>query len=161
MIHPEVQLARLGLSLPAPMRRPAGLTLPFSFVNVRGNRAFISGHPKQAEDGSLAGPYGTFGDTFTTQEGYEIARDVALSVLANLKAELGDLSRIAGWSRIFGMVASTPDFKDQHVVVNGFSDLIIQVFGPQIGRHARSALGVVSLPMGFAMEIEAEVLLHD
>lgn len=159
MTHPEDQLARLGLQLPQPTKLPEGLTLPFTFVNVRGTRALISGHPKQAPDGSLAGPYGSFGTDFTTEQGYRIARDVALSVLANLKAEIGDLDRVAGWTRVFAMIASTPDFKDQHLVANGFSDLIIEVFGADIGRHARSALGVVSLPMGFAMEIEGELIL--
>lgn len=69
------------------------------------------------------------------------------------------MDRVAGWTRVFAMIASTPDFKDQHLVANGFSDLIIEVFGADIGRHARSALGVVSLPMGFAMEIEGELIL--
>ncbi len=93
----------------------------------------------------------------TTEQGAAAARDVGLSVLANLKAEIKELSRIVGWVRVFGMVNSTPDYVDQHLVINGFSDLIIDVFGAQVGRHARSAIGVVSLPMNFAMEIEGEV----
>ena len=95
----------------------------------------------------------------TTDEGYSHARDVALSVLANLKAEIGELSRVTGWVRVFGMVTSAPGYSEQHLVVNGFSDLILEVFGHEIGRHARSAIGVAGLPMGFAMEIEAEVLI--
>ena len=85
---------------------------------------------------------------------------MGLSILANLKAEIGTLSRVAGWTRVFGMVNSAPGFSDQHLVINGFSDLILQVFGSQIGRHARSAIGTAGLPMNFAMEIEGEVLLH-
>lgn len=83
-----------------------------------------------------------------------------MSVLANLKAEIGELSRITGWARVFGMVTSAPGYSEQHLVVNGFSDIIMEVFGAQIGRHARSAIGVSGLPMGFAMEIEGEVLIE-
>ncbi len=158
-MHPEQRLSQLGLSLPAPTKLPDTLKLPFSFVTLRCNRALISGHPAHGADGQLLGPYGTFGETFTSQQGYDIARYIGLSVLANLKAEIGDLGRVSGWARVFAMVASTPDFNEQHLVANGFSDLILEVFGPDVGRHSRSALGVVSLPMGFAMEIEAEVLL--
>ena len=95
----------------------------------------------------------------TTEEGYVAARDIALCALANLKAEVGELSRVSGWVRVFGMVASTPQFTEQHLVVNGFSDLILEAFGPDIGGHARSAIGVAALPMGFAIEVEGEVLL--
>ena len=160
MKTPEERLSELGLVLPAPTKLPEGLHLPFSFINVRGERALISGHPKQDENGAIAGPFGMLGADMTTEQGYAEAKAVGLSVLANLRAEIGELSRVAGWVRVFGMVTSAPGYSEQHLVVNGFSDLIIDVFGPEIGRHARSAIGVAGLPMGFAMEIEGEVLLH-
>ena len=160
MPTPEDRLAALGLTLPRPVTAPPGVPLPFTFVNIRGNRALISGHPAQDETGKVIGPFGTFGDDLTTQQGYDAARQVALSVLANLKAEIGALSRVAGWVRVFGMVTSAPGYRDQHLVVNGFSDLILAAFGPEAGRHARSAIGVAGLPMGFALEIEGEVLLQ-
>lgn len=156
----ERRLAELGHALPAPVRLPEGLTLPFSFINIRGDRALISGHPAQAPDGSIAGPYGQLGDTLSTEEGYAAARDIALSVLANLKAEIGDLDRVAGWVRVFGMVNSAPGYTEQHLVINGFSDLIIAAFGPEIGAHARSAMGAAAMPMNFAIEIEGELLLR-
>ena len=159
MSTPEERLAALGLELPAPTRLPEGLRLPFSFINIRGDRALISGHPKNAADGSIAGPYGVVGQDLGTEEAYAEARQVALAVLANLKAEIGELSRVTGWVRVFGMVTSAPGYTEQHLVVNGFSDLIVEVFGPEVGRHARSAVGVAGLPMGFAMEIEGEVLI--
>jgi enamine deaminase RidA (YjgF/YER057c/UK114 family) len=159
MTRPEERLQALGLELPNPVMVPDGLHLPFSFVNVRGDRAVFSGHPKQAPDGAIAGPYGVLGADLTTKEGYSAAQGVALSVLANLKAEIGELSRVTGWVRVFGMVTSAPGYSEQHLVVNGFSDLIKDVFGPDVGRHARSAIGVAGLPMGFAMEIEGEVLI--
>ena len=159
MSTPEERLAALGLELPAPTRLPEGLRLPFSFINIRGDRALISGHPRNAADGSIAGPYGVVGQDLGTAEAHAEARQVALAVLANLKAEIGELSRVTGWVRVFGMVTSAPGYTEQHLVVNGFSDLIVEVFGPQVGRHARSAVGVAGLPMGFAMEIEGEVLI--
>ncbi|MEO1162044.1 MAG: RidA family protein [Pseudomonadota bacterium] len=161
MPTPEQRLSELGLELPAPIKLPATLHLPFTFVNVRGDRVFISGHPKQAQDGAIAGPYGQVGEQLTTEDAQLAARDIALSVLANLKAEIGELSLVAGWLRVFGMVNSAPGYDLQHVVINGFSDLIIEVFGPDTGRHARSAIGVAGLPMNFAMEIEAELQLFD
>ncbi len=159
MTTPEDRLKTLGLQLPPPTQRPAGVHLPFTPVNVRGDRVIFSGHPKTGEDGTLAGPFGVVGSDFTTEQAYAEARGVALSVLANIKNEIGDLSRITGWCRVFGMVTSAPGYSEQHLVINGFSDLIIDVFGRDIGRHARSAIGVSGLPLGFAMEIEGEVLL--
>tara|TARA_B100001175_G_scaffold184641_1_gene156823 strand:+ start:268 stop:555 length:288 start_codon:yes stop_codon:yes gene_type:complete len=93
------------------------------------------------------------------EEAQDAAEGIALSVLSNLKAEIGGLSRIKGWVRVFGMVNSAPGFSEQHLVINGFSNLIMKVFGAKIGRHARSAIGVAGLPLNFAIEIEGEVLL--
>ena len=159
MTKPDDRLKELGLQLPQPTRLPDGLHLPFDFVNIRGDRLLFSGHPKNAMDGSLNGPFGVVGTDFTTEQAYAEAREIGLTVLANIKAEIGELSRITGWVRVFGMVTSAPGYTEQHVAVNGFSDLVIDVFGPDVGRHARSAIGVPGLPLGFAMEIEGEVLI--
>ena len=161
MSTPEERLSDLGLTLPAPISLPDGLHLPFTFINIGANRALISGHPAQNAEGGIAGPYGQLGADLTTDQGYQAARDIALSVLSNLKAEIGELSRVAGWTRVFGMVNSTPGYSEQHLVINGFSDLIIEVFGAEVGRHARSAIGVAGLPMNFAIEIEGEVELRN
>ena len=157
----EENIAAMVAVLPAPTKLPAGLHLPFDFINVRGNRLLFSGHPKNAPDGSIGGPFGTLGEDMTTEQGYAEAREIGLTVLANIKAEIGDLDRISGWVRVFGMVTSAPGYAEQHLVVIGFSDLVLEVVGPDVGRHARSAIGVAGLPMGFAMEIEGEVLLVD
>jgi len=159
MATPEERLTALGLTLPAPTQLPDGLHLPFSFANRRGDRLLFSGHPRHAPDGSIDGPFGMVGQDLSTDQGYDAARQIALCVLAHVKAGIGDLSQITGWSRVFGMVASAPGYTEQHLVINGFSDLILEVFGPDIGRHARSAIGVASLPLGFAMEIEGEICL--
>ena len=159
MSTPEQELRNLGLILPKPIKLPPGLTLPFNFINVRGDRALISGHPRQAADGTFDGPYGQVGKDLSMEEARDAAQGIALSVLSNLKNEIGELSRIKGWTRVFGMVNSVPDFSEQHLVINGFSDLIVKVFGAEIGKHARSAIGVDGLPMNFAIEIEGEILL--
>ena len=159
MSTPEQKLRNLGLVLPKPIKLPPGLTLPFNFINVRGDRALISGHPRQAADGTFDGPYGQVGKDLSMEEARDAAQGIALSVLSNLKDEIGELSRVKGWVRVFGMVNSYPGFTEQHLVINGFSDLIVKVFGAEIGKHARSAIGVAGLPMNFAIEIEGEILL--
>ena len=155
----EARLSKLGLVLPEPLRLPAGVVLPFPWVNLRGNRAFVSGHGPQEADGALAGPFGQVGKDVSVEQGYAVARKVALSVLGSLKRELGDLDRIVGWCRVLGMVNCAPGFDKPPAVINGFSELILDVFGPDIGRHARSAVGMAGLPFNFAVEVEAEVMI--
>jgi enamine deaminase RidA (YjgF/YER057c/UK114 family) len=153
----EGKLQELGLTLPAPMKLPPGVALPFPWVRVRGARAYISGHAPQNADGSLANPLGKVGADVSLEEGYQAARLTALSILGSLKRELGDLDRVAAWLRVFGMVNSAPGFNRQPQVINGFSDLILEVYGPERGLHARSAVGMAELPFGIPVEIEAEV----
>lgn len=153
------RLASAGHALPAPAQMPPGVVLKFPFVNVRGNRAFVSGHGPLEVDGSLAGPFGKLGAEVSVEEGYVLARKTALAMLASLEAELGDLDRITGWCRILGMVNSAPGFQAQPAVINGFTDLIVDVFGPDIGACARSAVGMEELPFNIAVEIEGEVLI--
>lgn len=158
---PEDRLAALGLALPPPVDVPQGLYLPFSFVNVCDGRAMVSGHPRHDASGRISGPFGQVGRDLDTGAAALAAREIGLCVLANLKAEIGELSRVRRWVRVFGMVNSAPGYGEQHLVLNGFSDLIVEVFGPKIGRHARSAIGTAGLPLNFAIEIEGEVLISD
>ncbi len=153
----EARLNAMGLSLHMPMRAPAGMRLPFAFVRVRGNRAYISGHGPTHPDGTLAGPFGRVGAEVTVEQGYQSARLTALTILSSLKRELGSLDRIAAWLRVFGMVNSAPGFDQQPAVINGFSDLILELYGPERGQHARSAVGMAGLPLNLPVEIEAEV----
>jgi hypothetical protein len=154
------RITELGLALPPPLVVPTGVVLPFSFVRVVGDRALFSGHGPQAADGSVAGPFGQVGAEVTIEQAYESARSTALAILGSLQRELGDLDRIAGWTRLFGMVNSAPGFANQPAVINGCSDLIIEIFGPQIGAHTRSAVGMAALPFGIPVEIEGEVALR-
>jgi enamine deaminase RidA (YjgF/YER057c/UK114 family) len=134
--------------------------LPFAWVRVFGDRAFVSGHGPVDADGSLAGPFGKVGRDVTPEQAYASARLVALAMLASLERELGDLERITAWGRVFGMVNSAPGFNRQPAVINGFSDLILDVFGAERGQHARSAVGMAELPFDIPVEIEAEVFVR-
>jgi len=147
----------MGLVLPAPLQLPPGVTLPFPWVRVVGTRAIFSGHGPTNADGSLAHPLGKVGREVSEIQAYEAARLTGLAVLGSLQRELGDLDRIASWTRIFGMVNSAPGFMRQPAVINGFTDLIISVFGPSVGSHARSAVGLAELPFNIPVEIEGEV----
>jgi enamine deaminase RidA (YjgF/YER057c/UK114 family) len=159
MARIEQRLATLGLILPAPLQPPPGVVLPFRFVHIVGHRALISGHGPQNPDGSIAGPLGKVGRDVTLEQGREAARLTALAMLASLKRALGDLDRIVAWCRVFGMVNSAPGFQMQPSVINGFSDLILDVFGADVGAHSRSAVGMAELPFNIPVEIEGEVLL--
>ena len=153
----ERRIAELGLALPPALKVPAGVRVPFSWVRVRGNRAYIAGHGPQQPDGSLAGPFGKVGVEVTPDEAYASARLTALSILGSLHRELGDLDRVTAWLRIFGMVNSAPGFRQQPGVINGFSDLILELYGQEVGQHVRSAVGMAELPFGIPVEIEGEV----
>jgi enamine deaminase RidA (YjgF/YER057c/UK114 family) len=156
----EDRLSALGLVLPQPLQIPPGVTLPFPWVRVVGNRAVISGHGPTNADGSLAQPLGKVGTQVTQEQAYEAARLTGLAILGSLKRELGSLERIECWIRVFGMVNSAPGFNRQPAVINGFSNLILDAFGPERGAHARSAVGLAELPFNIPVEIEGEVELR-
>lgn len=153
----EARLRALGLALPPPPRLPPGVRLPFAMVRVRGIRAYISGHGPQGDEGPLVGPFGKVGAEVSVEQGYQAARLTALSMLGSLQRELGDLDRVTAWLRVFGMVNAAPGFGDEPAVINGFSDLILELYGPETGQHARSAVGLAELPWNIPVEIEAEV----
>jgi enamine deaminase RidA (YjgF/YER057c/UK114 family) len=155
----EERLHSLGLVLPEPLKTPPGVTLPFPWVRVHGNRAYVSGHAGHNADGSLAAPRGKVGLEVSLEQAKLCARLTGLSILGSLKRELGDLDRVSAWLRVFGMVNSAPGFRDQPAVINGFTELIVELYGPERGRHARSAVGMAELPFGIPVEIEAEVAL--
>jgi hypothetical protein len=123
---------------------------------VRGRRAFIPGHIPLELDGSIAKPLGKVGAEVTPEEGYQAARLVALAHLASLKRELGDLDRVTAWLRVFAMVNAAPEFNDTPRVTNGYSDLILELYGPEVGAHARSSIGMM-IPLDAPVNCEAEV----
>jgi len=133
------------------------MRLPFSWVRVRGNKAYISGHGPQNVDGSIADPLGKVGAEVSVEQAYQAARLTALAILGSLQRELGDLDRVTAWLKVHGMVNSAPHFTQQPAVINGFSDLILELYGQEAGQHARSAVGMAALPLAMPVEIEAEV----
>ncbi|MEE4280230.1 MAG: RidA family protein [Halieaceae bacterium] len=143
----EARLAALGIELPAAPQPVA------NYVNgvQTGRLIFLAGKGPKRADGSEV--RGKLGADLTIEEGYEAARLTAINQLAVLKAMLGDLDRVTRVVKVLGMVNSDPAFIEQPAVINGFSDLIVEVFGER-GRHARAAVGMASLPRGQAVEIE-------
>ncbi len=155
----EAKLEDLSLVLPEPMRVPEGLRMPFSWVRMRGDRAYVSGHIALNTDGSVAQPLGKVGAEVSAEEGYESARLVALAHLASLKRALGDLDRITAWLRVFAMVNAAPGFDRTPLVTNGYSDLILELYGPEVGAHARSSIGM-TIPLNAPVNCEAEVEIN-
>ena len=153
----EERLAGLGLALPAPFSGPAGFELRFELVRVAGDVAYISGHGPM--DGSRLLMQGKVGGDVGLDEAYEAARLTALAMFASLKSELGDLDRVRGWMKALGLVNCAPGFNQMPSVINGFSDLVLELWG-DAGRHARSAIGVAELPFDIPVEIEAVVQLR-
>lgn len=146
----ERALAGLGLALP-----PApGAVANYVGAVVSGKLVFVSGHGP-VKDGQLT-YRGKLGGEFTTAQGYEAARLVMLNCLATLKAAIGSLDRVRRVVKLLGMVNGTPEFTEQPQVINGASDLLVSIFGDR-GRHARSAVGMGSLPFNIAVEIEMVV----
>jgi len=151
---PEARLVELGITLPEPPSPVA------NYVNgvQTGNLIFLAGKgPKRADGTEILGK---LGKDLTIEEGYEGARLTAINQLAVLKSMLGDLDRVVRVVKVLGMVNSDPDFIEQPAVINGFSDLIVAVFGER-GRHARAAVGMASLPRGQAVEIEMIVEVRE
>lgn len=144
----EARLESLGLELPE-AAAPVANYVPFQ---ITGDLLFVSGQISKAADGTLIS--GHLGDTLNIDEGQEAARASALNIIAQAQAALGQLDRVAQVVRLNGFVSATPSFKDHPQVINGASDLMVSVFEDK-GRHTRAAIGVASLPLGCAVEIDA------
>jgi len=148
----ESRLEEMGLSLPAPLAAPPGVELPFELVRVHAGLAYISGHGPFDGDRLLVS--GSVGTDLSVEEAYEAARATGLSILASLKQSLGDLDRVTGWVKALGFVKCGEGFNVTPAAINGFSDLILALWG-DAGRHARSAIGAGELPFGMPVEVEA------
>ncbi len=147
-MSPESRIIELKLELP-PAPKPLAVYKP---LVVAGNMAYVSGHGPVRSDGSLI--VGRLGDTMDLEAGQAAARQVGLTILSTVRAELGSLDRIARVIKLLGMVNATPDFPDHPKVINGCSELFADVFGRDHGIGARSAVGMGSLPGHIAVEIE-------
>jgi len=148
-MNPEARLRELNLELP-PAPKPVGVYKP---IVILGNLAYVSGHGPLRPDKSLI--TGRVGADLDLDAGKLAARQVGLAILATLRSELGSLDRVKRVVKVLGMVNCTPDFLDHPKVINGCSELFAEVFGPENGVGARSAVGMGSLPGNIAAEIEA------
>jgi enamine deaminase RidA (YjgF/YER057c/UK114 family) len=144
----EARIKELGITLPPPSK-PVGNYVPGVRV---GNLLFLSGHGPIHVDGQPAAR-GKVGRDLSTEDGYKVARDVGINLLGSARVLLGSLDKVKRIVKVLGMVNSAEGFGDQPKVINGFSDLMVEVFGEN-GRHARSAVGMAELPMGIPVEIE-------
>lgn len=151
----EKRLLELGITLPA-APTVMGLYRPAMVVD---GMAYTSGHGPLREDGTLV--MGRLGDGMDTEAGYHAARLTGLAMLASLRGLLGSLDRVDRLVKTMGLVQATPDFRDHPAVINGFSELMREVFGVEAGVATRSAFGAVSLPAGMAVEIEAVFRVTD
>ena len=145
----ERRLAELKITLP-PLPTPLGT---YVHAKLAGNMLYLAGKGPRNPDGST--PVGKLGGGFTVEQGYQHARSVGITLIAAMKDALGDLYRVEGVVKVLGMVNATADFTQQPEVINGFSDLMVEVFGERAGKGARSAVGMASLPGGIPVEVEA------
>ena len=152
---PEARIRALGITLPPPSK-PIGTYVPAVQV---GNLLFVSGHgPALLPDGTRLS--GKVGRDFTVERGRDAARRVGMNVLASVRSVLGSLDRVDRFVKVLGMVNVTPEFTQTPEVVNGFSDLMVEIFGEDRGRAARSAVGMASLPLGIPVEVECVVTVR-
>lgn len=159
-VHIERRIEELGITLPTPSSPKANYNI---VCHASGNMLYISGHLPIKADGELltgrVGPETKGGRTI--EEGYEAARHCGLNIISTLKSQLVDLDRVEQIVKVFGIVNSTTDFKEQHLVMDGCSDVLMEVFDKPVGYHARSAIGTSTLPLDMIVEVEAIVQVKD
>jgi enamine deaminase RidA (YjgF/YER057c/UK114 family) len=148
----EARLKERNITLP----QPAAPLANYVGAVRAGNLLFVAGHGPFRNDGKFTAR-GKLGRDLSVEQGYQVAREVGLNLLATVRASVGSLDNVTRIVKVLGMVASAEGFGDQPKVINGFSDLMVEVFGEAIGKHARSAVGLAELPMGIPVEIEMVV----
>lgn len=156
----EEKIVAAGLYLAEPAKVPPGVIIDFAWARAYGDRVYLSGHGPQAPDGTVIGPFGHVGAEVTPEQAAEAGRLAALAAIASLKRAIGSLDRVAAWVRVDGFVLSAPGFDRTTNVINGASRLIVELFGEEIGRHARTAMGVAATPLSCPVVISAEVAIR-
>ena len=152
----EQRLEELGLQLPGEAKLPPGITIPFQWVRVRGNRAYVSGHGALADDGSPLGPFGKVPSQVTLEDAQASARSAVLAMLASLKRAVGELDNIAAWLMLYGNINADPGYAQTTLVANPASELLVDLYGPDAGAHARTAIGMAALPLDLPVILAAE-----
>ncbi len=155
----EAQLATKGLELPEPAKVPPGVVIDFAWARVHGDTVYVSGHAALAADGTLIGPFGRVGAEVSPEQAAKAAELATVAMLASIKREIGDLDRIEAWPRVDCFVLVAPGFERTTNVINGCSHLLIDLFGPERGRHARTAMGVAATPLSAPVVVAAQLAL--
>jgi hypothetical protein len=156
MAHVEARLAERGLVLPPEPKVPPGVSIPFQWVRVRGRRAFLSGHGALSPDGTPLGPFGRVPSEVSLEHAQMSACSAMLSMLASLKRAIGDLDNVVAWLMVNGFVNADPGYAQTTLVMNPVSELLLGLYGPDSGSHARIAPGVAALPFNLPVIIAAE-----
>ena len=156
-MHIEARLEELGLVLPKPGKVSPDTGGPPSWIRIRNNIAYLSGQSARNPDGSSACPKGSVPSEVSPEAARDAAKGAALTLLGTLKDAIGDLDRVTAWLSVTGMVNADPGFTGTSHVISGFSDFIIELFGPEIGTHARTSPGMATLPGNSAVVIAAIV----
>ena len=162
----EKKLNKLGLKIPSKLELPTTNKKPPTWIQVDRNIAYISGHGPQNADGTIAGPFGKVGEELDVAEisvdqAYNSAKLAGLSMLGSLKRQLGSLDKVTAWLQIRVMINTVPGFSNTTAVADGFSDLILSIYGRPKGIHARSAIGVQALPLNFPVIVEGIVRIRN
>jgi enamine deaminase RidA (YjgF/YER057c/UK114 family) len=155
----EQRLKELGLELPAEVKLPPGVTVPYQWVRVRNTRAFVSGHGALAVDGSPVGPFGKVPSEVSLEDAQASARLATLAMLASLKRAVGDLDEVVAWLTLSGNINADPGYPQTTLVANPASELLIDLYGADAGAHARTAIGMAALPLNLPVILAAEVEL--
>lgn len=153
----EQRLEERGLTLPPASRGRPDFPTPFTRLRISGGRIFVSGQGPRDADGGYNGPTGKVPTDVTLEQGQEAARKVLLAMLGELQRELGDLDRITAWMMASGFVNAEPGYGQTTLVMNGFSDLLLELFDPDVGQHARSSIGVAALPNNVPVIVATEL----
>lgn len=153
------RLDHLGLAVPAAVSLPPSAVTTFPWVRVLGERVLVSGHGPVGTDGTPAGPFGRVPDQVDLEQAKQSARLTAASVLANVERTVGDLSRVDAWVSVTGFIQAEPGYSQTTAVLNAFSEVVLGVFGPQVGEHSRTAIGVAALPLNLPVVVAAELHL--
>jgi enamine deaminase RidA (YjgF/YER057c/UK114 family) len=153
----DQRVGDLSLILPPPPVLPPGVSNPFEWVRVRGNRVLVSGHGALDTQGAPAGPFGSVPTEVSLTEAQGSARTAAIAMLASLKRTLGTLDRIGAWLSVSGFVNAEQSYPHTTAVLNPFSELVLDVFGRDVGAHARTAIGVRALPLNLPVVVAAEL----
>jgi enamine deaminase RidA (YjgF/YER057c/UK114 family) len=155
-----MRLDELGLTLPPQPKAPPGVSLPFQWIRIHDQRAFASGHGALSSDGTIAQPTGQVPGEVTVEQAQHAAAGALLSMLSTLRGALGDLDRIDAWLTLTGLVNAAPQFAGTTLVVNPASELLLDIFGRQIGAHARTAVGYTTLPFRMPVVLAAELAIR-